>query len=170
MPTPEHDASDTLDPNGPARTDAPAVDEDLQLAATTDVPVLISGDPAASLELACELHRRGAPSNPAVVLIDCRHHAAAARLAPAIAEPLRGSRPGRKAVLLLEVHALREDAQALLEERLELSLLHRRDTGFRAIASSSVPLFDRVTEGRFRERLYYFLNMIHIVVPPPAEG
>lgn len=166
MSTPEREASNILDCNRPRGPVLPDLEPDLELAATADVPVLISGDPTASLELACELYRRSGSPTSAVLLIDCRHHAAGARIAGVIHAPL--GQPGErhtKVLLLLEVHALGPEAQEILEERLEVALLHRRHTGFRVIASSSAPLFDRVGDGRFRERLYYFLNMIHIVVP-----
>ena len=170
MSTPERDASNTLDCNRPGGPVVPAVDPDLQLAAGTDVPVLISGNPTASLELACELYRRSGSPTAAVTLIDCRRPGASARIAPAIAEPFGTTdNPPTRVLLLLEVHALSPDAQELLEDRLEIALLHRRNAGLRVIASSSVPLYDRVNDGVFRERLYYFLTMIHIVVPGPGE-
>jgi DNA-binding NtrC family response regulator len=36
----------------------------------------------------------------------------------------------------------------------------------RIVASSSARLFDRVVDQLFSERLYYRLNVIHVVVPP----
>ena len=36
----------------------------------------------------------------------------------------------------------------------------------RILASSSVPLFDRVVDQLFSEPLYYRLNVIHIVISP----
>ena len=39
----------------------------------------------------------------------------------------------------------------------------RRNSGLRIMASSSAPLFDRVRDGLFDERLYYRLNVIHMV-------
>lgn len=147
----------------------PDTTEDVQIAAAADVPVLISGEPAPSLELACELCRHGGSGGPAIVLIDCRRRTSMAHISRVIAESTVGVAAGpARALLLLEVHALGPDAQALLEERLETALLHRRNTGFRVIASSSIPLYDQVAAGRFRERLYYLLNMIRLIVPTRA--
>ena len=167
MSTSEPDASDGVDSSRPARLVISELDRELAVAISADVPVLISGNPTASLELACELYRRSGSPSTAVVLIDCRHPSAASRIAPVILESLGGGGETRtKVLLLLEGHALGADGQEQLEERLESALLHRRATAFRVIASSSVSLYDRVALGHFRERLYYFLNMIHLVLPP----
>jgi DNA-binding NtrC family response regulator len=37
------------------------------------------------------------------------------------------------------------------------------------VASSSASLYDRVIDERFRDRLYYRLNMVHIVVPAGGD-
>jgi DNA-binding NtrC family response regulator len=66
-------------------------------------------------------------------------------------------------VLLQEVQALSPKEQAQFEVRLaEMRISPSPPVRF--IASSSTPLFDRVREGAFDERLYYRLNVIHMVV------
>jgi DNA-binding NtrC family response regulator len=145
-----------------------ATERDVQLAATSHVPVLISGEPGASLELASELSRRSG-ARSAVVLVDCRHGAAAERIVPAMCGPSARTDAGlMNALLLLEVQALSSTGQVLLEQQLETTLLDGGRT--RVIASSSVPLYERVATGEFRERLYYFLNMIHLVARTEGGG
>jgi DNA-binding NtrC family response regulator len=62
----------------------------------------------------------------------------------------------------------------LTQDRL-LAMLHRAElgpadaqqqAGFRTIATADQHLFDRVRSGQFRDDLYYYLNVIHLVVPP----
>jgi DNA-binding NtrC family response regulator len=167
MSTSGNNASRAADCTRPFGPGIQSVDYDLELAASTDVPVLLSGEPAASLELACEIYRRSNQPTAAVFLIDCRHDMAAERVAPIIDGHASGAAGRMKVLLLLEVHALSPEGQAVLERHVERALLRSRHGGsLRVIAASSISLFDRVAEGLFRERLYYFLNMIHIVVPP----
>ena len=66
-------------------------------------------------------------------------------------------------LLLQEVHALNLHEQAQFERRLAEWRVCRRNSGLRIMASSSAPLFDRVRDGLFDERLYYRLNVIHMV-------
>jgi hypothetical protein len=146
------------------RSGSPGVllnEEDISLAAQVDVPVLISGPAAACCELACELDRRSTSPVGAVEVIDCRVHDALRAFEPwkqGVADPA-------KILLLQEVHALSPDDQLRLIRKLEE--VGRSTHGARRIlASSSVPLFDRVVDQLFSEPLYYRLNVIHIVIPP----
>jgi hypothetical protein len=136
-------------------------EEDISLAAQVDVPVLISGPAAACCELACELDRRSTSPGGAVEVIDCRVHDALRAFEPwkqSVADPAN-------ILLLQEVHALSPDDQLRLTRKLEE--VGRSTPGARRIlASSSVPLFDRVVDQLFSEPLYYRLNVIHIVIPP----
>jgi hypothetical protein len=75
----------------------------------------------------------------------------------------------RPAVLLVrEVHALTPPQQASLLQVLEGADQRARTP--RIIASSSVSLFKRVEQGLFDERLFYHLNILHLVVPSPEAG
>jgi hypothetical protein len=140
-------------------------EEDISLAAQVDVPVLISGPAAACCELACELDRRSTSPVGAVEVIDCRVH-----------DALRSLEAGKettadvaKILLLQEVHALSPDDQLRLTRQLDE--IGRPPMGVRRIlASSSVPLFDRVVDQLFSEPLYYRLNVIHIVIRPNHHG
>jgi hypothetical protein len=141
-----------------------AVSADIALAAATELPVLISGDPVTSRAVAFELDRVGRSRIGAVEVVDCRQPGALE------SRPLR-TRPGPPCVLLLqEVHALSAKEQLMLEQQLDELLQLPPAARLRVVASSSAPLYDRVVGERFRDRLYYRLNMIHIVVPPVVSG
>ncbi len=136
-------------------------EEDISLAAQVDVPVLISGPAAACCELACELDRRSTSPVGAVEVIDCRVHDALRTFEPW----KQGAADPATILLLQEVHALSPDDQLRLIRKLEE--VGRTTSGARRIvASSSVPLFDRVVDQLFSEPLFYRLNVIHIVIPP----
>jgi transcriptional regulator of aromatic amino acid metabolism len=147
-------------PSGSSAALAP--EEDISLAARVDVPVLISGPAAACQELACELDRRSTSPVGTVEVIDCRSENALRGLAP---EEERSAPSDARILLLQEVHALSPDDQLRLTRELDPE---GRATwaGKRILASSSVPLFDRVVDQLFDENLFYRLNVIHIVVYP----
>lgn len=136
-----------------------ASEEDISLAALVDVPVLITGPAAACRELACELDRRSTSPAGAVEVIDCRSENALRALAP------QEEKTDAKILLLQEIHALSPDDQLRLTRELD-HVGGATSTGRRILASSSVPLFDRVVDQLFDENLYYRLNVIHIVIHP----
>lgn len=134
-----------------------AIEEDINLAALVDVPVLITGPAADCRELACELDRRSTSPAGEVEVIDCRIQNPLTAL-----EQVLSNNP--KILLLQEVQALSPDDQLRLTR--ELDEIGRPTTKSRRIlASSSIPLFDRVVDQLFNEHLYYRLNVIHIVIP-----
>ncbi len=138
---------------------------EIHLAAASEMPVLISGDPIASRVIALELDRIGNSRRGRVDVIDCRQPGALE------AYPLAGDPARAAAVLLLqEIHALTTREQLLLEQQLDSLLQLPPATRVRLVASSSAVLYDRVVEERFRDRLYYRLNMVHIVVPMAERG
>jgi sigma-54-interacting transcriptional regulator len=146
--------------SSPLRVLAP--EEDISLAALLDVPVLITGPAADCRELACELDRRSTSPVGTVEVIDCRTADALKALEP---DEETIPRKDAKILLLQEVHALSPDDQLRLTRELD----HEgRATwaGRRILASSSVPLFDRVVDQLFDESLFYRLNVIHIVIHP----
>jgi DNA-binding NtrC family response regulator len=138
---------------------------DLRLATVTDLPVLISGTPAASREIACELDRQSRSPKGAVAVVDCREHGALGALQLFTHDPDPEDAATVRILLLQEVHALDPTDQALLEKEIE-ELRMRPDRPLRILASSSAPLFDRVVDQLFSERLFYRLNVIHVIVPP----
>ena len=147
----------------------PLLDPDVDRAAAARAPVLISADPAVSQAIACELDRRSGRPTGAVLVVDCtseRPLGVLESLAGA-RETERGQLPG--ILLLQEVHALGSGEQEALARHLEALLLEGRPgAAVRLVTSSSVPLFERVEARSFEERLYYRLNMIHIVARAEA--
>ena len=139
-----------------------APEEDISLAARVDVPVLITGPAADCQELACELDRRSTEPVGAVEVIDCRTENALSGLEP----EEEGAVPSDAKILLLqEVHALSPEDQLRLTRELD-HVGRATEGGRRILASSSVPLFDRVVDQLFDENLFYRLNVIHIVIHP----
>ena len=138
------------DPSVPRR-----LDEEITCAARSEVPVLITGGPDDGKEIACAIDRRSRSPRGSVEVVDCRQHGAYARVM-SLARP--------SIVLLQEVQALTLSEQAEVDERLAELRASRRGGGMRFMASSSAPLFDRVQEGAFDERLFYRLNVIHMIV------
>lgn len=133
-------------------------------AARTDVTVLITGGPEEGREIACAIDRHSDRPNGTVEVIDCRQRGALGRvLAFTPREPSQTHADRASIVLLQEVHALSPNEQAQFEDRLEEMRRSPRPP-VRFIASSSAPLFERVREGAFDERLYYRLNVIHMIV------
>ena len=148
------------------RSDAPRVlapEEDISLAALLDVPVLITGPEADCRELACELDRRSTSPVGAVEVIDCRTENALKALE---SEEEKTVKNDAKILLLQEVHALSPDDQLRLTRELDHVGRTTCGGGRRILASSSVPLFDRVIDQLFDENLFYRLNVIHIVIHP----
>ena len=148
------------------RSDPPRVlapEEDISLAALLDVPVLITGPEADCRELACELDRRSTSPVGAVEVIDCRTENALKALG---SEEEKAVQNDAKILLLQEVHALSPDDQLRLTRELDHVGRTTCGSGRRILASSSVPLFDRVIDQLFDENLFYRLNVIHIVIQP----
>ena len=148
------------------RSNAPRVlapEEDISLAALLDVPVLITGPEADCRELACELDRRSTSPVGAVEVIDCRTENALKALE---SEEEKAVQNDAKILLLQEVHALSPDDQLRLTRELDHVGRTTCGGGRRILASSSVPLFDRVIDQLFDENLFYRLNVIHIVIHP----
>ena len=148
------------------RSAAPRVlapEEDISLAALLDVPVLITGPEADCRELACELDRRSTSPVGAVEVIDCRTENALKALG---SEEEKAVQNDAKILLLQEVHALSPDDQLRLTRELDHVGRTTCGSGRRILASSSVPLFDRVIDQLFDENLFYRLNVIHIVIQP----
>jgi DNA-binding NtrC family response regulator len=67
-------------------------------------------------------------------------------------------------VVLLEIQSLTLAQQAALVGPLAESRRLNLPSSWRVIATTSVPLFDRVADGSFNARLFYILNSVHIVM------
>jgi DNA-binding NtrC family response regulator len=143
----------------------PRLEEDIGCAARSHVPVLITGLPEDGKEIACAIDRRSRSPRGRVEVVDCRQDGAFTRVMSLARQEAEPPRPRRPAIVLLqEVHALSLSEQAEVDDRLAEIRASRRAAGVRFIASSSMPLFEKVQEGAFDERLFYRLNVIHLVV------
>ena len=139
--------------------------DDIGCAARSDVPILITGGPEQGREIACAIDRKSRTPSGSVDVIDCRSLGALGRVMSHASWYGATNGTAHGSILLLqEVHALNLHEQAQFEHRLAESRVSRRNAGLRIMASSSAPLFDRVRDGSFDERLYYRLNVIHMVV------
>ena len=157
----------------------------LQKVATTDISVLITGETGTGKELiARELHRRSNRVNGPFVVINCG----------AIPENLIeselfghvkgaftgaiGSRPGKfqvadKGTLFLdEIGELPLNLQVKLLRALQERVIYRvgdskpEKVDIRVVAATNRVLEEEIRAGRFREDLYYRLNVVNLWLPP----
>jgi DNA-binding NtrC family response regulator len=157
----------------------------LRKASRADAPVLIGGESGTGKELAAHaIHDMSDRSNNAFVAVNC-----GALPTHLIQSELFGHEKGaftgahqRKigrmeaaqggTLFLDEIADLPLDLQATLLRVLQDKVIERVGStqqiqlDIRVIAASHINLQDAVAEGRFREDLYYRLNVIHLVAPP----
>ncbi|HEV2568170.1 sigma-54 dependent transcriptional regulator [Sphingomonas sp.] len=154
-------------------------------AARSRVPVLIEGEPGVGKELIAEaIHAASPRAKKPWVVINC-----GAIPENSVDSELFGHERGaftgafeRKVgrlqqadggtVLLKNIAELPLETQAKLVRVLETGEIHplgarvSRDIDVRLIGASGRPLIEEVAHGRFREDLYYRLNVVHVPVPP----
>ena len=145
----------------------------------TDTPVLILGEAGTGKELTARaLHEHSERAAAPLVTVHCAALPKTLQL-----EELFGSdsQPGRienadgGTFFLDEVGELSNEAHSRLLTLLEQGEIHRqgslspRRVDVRVIASSQMDLPARVTDGRFREDLYYRLNVMELELPPLRE-
>lgn len=165
-----------------------ALRRDLQKVATVDAPVLITGESGTGKELVARaIHKMSGRHEHPFVEVSC------ASLPPTLihAELFgfeRGAFTGanrqkaghfesahRGTILLDEIGDLHLDLQALLLRFLQEQTVRRvggRDeirVDVRVLAATNVDLERAVKDGRFREDLYYRLNVLRIRTPPLRE-
>ena len=156
--------------------------------AATEAPVLVTGESGTGKELAAvAVHRRSRRAAGPFVPINC-----AALPKTLIASELFGHEKGaftgadqrrigriqaadRGTVFLDEIGDLPMDLQAHLLRFLQESTIdrvgghHPIKVDVRVIAATNVPLRKAVAEGRFREDLFFRLNVLTIEMPPLRE-
>ncbi len=127
-------------------------------ASATRVPVLLTGPPGTGKTLAAEVIAAQTSAEP---LLRYRCDEWPADQAEAmLVQSLDRSQGGT--LLIEEAGSLPLPLQALLSRAL-------LEEGRRVLATSSTPLLEAVSQGRFREDLYYQLSVLQVSLPPLAE-
>jgi DNA-binding NtrC family response regulator len=149
---------------------------EVRAAARCDVPVLLSGHREAVEALAYRIHTFSNWRYGPFGVVDC---SAPERMieallfnggheldAPVMLRPRADRRRNGGTVLLQDVGKLSIGFQAMLAERLsEIRGLGKREgSSRRLIAATAEALWPRVEAGTFNDRLFYRLNVMHLVV------
>lgn len=156
---------------------APITDLDLSHAVRSDACVLFTGNHETAEALARQLHALSGWRYGPFVVVDCALPDAAPRLLQLLdvekpEVPSGTSWPTLAqsgTVFLREVGELDPTLQLRLSERLAALRTgsgNARRMRRRVISSSSIPLESRVQNGTFDARLFYRLNVIHMVISP----
>lgn|SRR5262245_2424613 len=144
---------------------AKAFKEDITLAAMSLVPVLITAPPADALCIVRAIAARERRGRTREVLA-CDASAGDDVIGTIADNRVRIATDRGTAILWIgEVHALTPRDQSALIKLLAPLGSGRAEDVPRIVASSSIALRDYVLDGRFDARLFYRLNIIHIVVP-----
>jgi transcriptional regulator with PAS, ATPase and Fis domain len=157
----------------------------LQKVATTDISVLITGETGTGKELiAREIHRRSNRVNGPFIVINCGaipENLIESELFGHVKGAFTGaiaSRPGKfqaangGTLFLDEIATMGSDTQAkilrVLQDRrfMHLGGISEIQVDVRIIAATNIDLRQAVRDGRFREDLFYRLNVITVDLPP----
>ena len=160
----------------------------IRQAAATDIPVLLSGETGTGKELAAQaIHELSARSDAPCVPVHIGslptdlvagelfgHERGAFTGAIALRQGCFETADGGT-VFLDEISTIDEKMQISLLRLLETSEFSRigsrqvHQVDVRVIAASNADLADEIRRGRFREDLYYRLDVLHITMPPLRE-
>jgi transcriptional regulator of acetoin/glycerol metabolism len=152
--------------DSPCPADAVKVfEDDITLAAMSLAPVLITAPPADALRIVQAIAARERRGHVREVLA-CDAAAGDDVIETIAANRVRIATDHGTAILWIgEVHALTPRDQSALMKLLARPNSGREEDVPRIVTSSSIALRDYVLKGRFDARLFYRLNIIHIVVP-----
>jgi len=156
--------------------------------ASIDAPVLITGESGTGKELAARaIHRSSLRRDMPLISVSCPN------IPPQMLESelfgyVKGAftdayrdkkglfeKADRGTIFLDEIGDITPDVQAKLlrvlqeEEIIPLGSESVKKLDVRVITSTNKNLFERVSEGLFREDLYYRINVVHIHMPPLRE-
>jgi transcriptional regulator with GAF, ATPase, and Fis domain len=160
----------------------------LQKVSTTDISVLITGETGTGKELiAREIHRRSNRSTGPFIVINCGaipENLIESELFGHVKGAFTGaiaSRPGKfqvadKGTLFLdEIGELPLNLQVKLLRALQERIVFRvgdsrpEKVDIRVVAATNRVLEEEIRTGRFREDLYYRLNVVNVWLPPLRE-